>query len=83
MLAVRAKMLYVVASFDTERYAAYRIAAKETAGYAHAPLVSSALMLESSSLFFFTFAIWTFKKHGISFSIESRNSNKLSLFFSN
>jgi hypothetical protein len=42
-------MLNVVTSFDTERNAAKWIAAKEAAGYAHAPLISSAFMLQSSS----------------------------------
>ena len=81
-MTVGAQMLDIVTPFDAERYATNRVAAKETASYAHAPLIPCAFILQLRPLLSFILAVGTFEEHRCAFAEKSRHTNEFPLFFS-
>ena len=76
-------MFDVIASLDAEGHTAERITPKEATCDASAPLVSGTFMLQLSPLFSISFAVRTLEEHCRALSVKSRQSNELSLLFSN
>ena len=72
-------MFNVVASFEAERHAAYGIASEEAARYAHAPLVSRALMLQPRARLLLILAVGALEQHGVAFAVQTRHADELPL----